>query len=143
MAPVRQRVTTPMGSVQQPPPGRGDKLDVEDPTRTMEPMETARTRGWVATHRPPADPDERLILVRDPDSARAASFRVLRHRLQEKGDPRVIAVTSAGPREGKTTCAVNLALALGECGRAKVLLIEANLWTPALAPLFGFMPPEC
>ena len=105
--------------------------------------EQPRTQVWVATHKPPENPDERLILVREPDSARAASFRVLRHRLQERGDPRVIAVTSAGPREGKTTCAVNLAMALGECGRARVLLIEGNLRTPALAPLFGFLPPEC
>jgi Mrp family chromosome partitioning ATPase len=97
----------------------------------------------VATHKPPEHPDARLILVRRPDSARAASFRVLRHRLQERGDPRIIAVTSAGPREGKTTCAVNLALALGECGRARVLLIDGNLRRPALAPLFGFLPPEC
>jgi Mrp family chromosome partitioning ATPase len=102
-----------------------------------------RTQVWVATHKPPEDPDERLVMVREPDSARAASFRVLRHRLQERGDPRVIAVTSPGPREGKTTCAVNLALALGECGRAKVLLVEANLRSPALAALFGFLPPEC
>ena len=107
-------------------------------------IETApRTQVWVATHKVPDDPDERLILLRDPDSARAASFRVLRHRLQERGDPRVIAVTSARAREGKTTCAVNLALALGECGRARVLLVEANLRAPSLAPLFGFMPPEC
>jgi Mrp family chromosome partitioning ATPase len=46
-------------------------------------------------------------------------------------------------REGKTTCAANLALALGECGRARVLLVEANLRKPALAELFGFLPPEC
>jgi Mrp family chromosome partitioning ATPase len=97
----------------------------------------------VATHKVPDDPDERLILLRDPDSERAASFRVMRHRLQENGDPRIIAVTSAREKEGKTTCAVNLALALGECGRARVLLIEANLRAPSLAPLFGFMPPEC
>jgi Mrp family chromosome partitioning ATPase len=105
--------------------------------------EAPRTQVWVATHKAPENPDARLVLVRRPDSARAASFRVLRHRLQERGDPRVIAVTSAGRREGKTTCAVNLALALGECGRARVLLVEANLRAPALAPLFGFMPPEC
>ena len=102
-----------------------------------------RTQVWVATHKPPDDPDERLIMVRQPDSPAAASFRVLRHRLQERGDPRIIAVTSAGPKEGKTTCAVNLALALGECGRARVLLVEANLRAPSLAPLFGFMPPQC
>ena len=161
----RRRTTTPMGTVQsepQPsvivasrevltrevPPGMLEKLAQEGAVEvrvgvSAGPPDAPRTQVWVATHKPPEDPDARLILVREPDSARAASFRVLRHRLQERGDPRVIAVTSPGKREGKTTCAVNLALALGECGRARVLLVEANLRTPALAPLFGFMPPEC
>jgi Mrp family chromosome partitioning ATPase len=102
-----------------------------------------KTKVWVATHKLPADPDERLILLREPDSARAAAYRVLRHRLAEQHDPRVIVVSSPEAGEGKTTCAVNLALALGECGRARVLLLEANLRTPTLAALFGFLPPEC
>jgi Mrp family chromosome partitioning ATPase len=100
----------------------------------------------IVTHKMPIDPDPRLILLREPDSARAAAFRVLRHRLEERVEhegTRVYAVTSAEPEEGKTTCAANLALALGECGRARVLLVEANLRSPALAALFGFMPPEC
>ena len=105
--------------------------------------EREKTKIWVATHRPPVDPDPRLILLREPDSARAASFRVLRHRLQQKGDPRIIAVTSAEAGEGKSTCAANLAMALGECERARVLLVEANLRTPSLAALFGFLPPTC
>src|SRR4051812_33115113 len=82
-----------------------------------------KTKIWVATHKPPVDPDHRLILLRDPDSARAASFRVLRHRLEQRGNPRTIAVTSAEEGEGKTTCAANLAMALGECERARVLLV--------------------
>ncbi len=159
----RRRTTTPMGTVQSEPPSvilaTQQVLTREVPPGMLEKLATEgavevrvgggatpegpRTQVWVATHKPPEDPDARLILVCEPDSARAASFRVLRHRLQERGDPRVIAVTSAGRREGKTTTAVNLALALGECGRARVLLVEANLRAPALAPLFGFMPPEC
>jgi len=103
----------------------------------------AKTQIWISTHRRPADLDPRLILLREPDSPRAASFRVLRHRLGELGEPRTLAVTSPEAREGKTLCAANLALALSECGRARVLLVEANLRTPALAALFGFMPPEC
>ncbi len=101
------------------------------------------TKIWVATHKPSVDPDQRLILLRDPDSPRAASFRVLRHRLEQRGNPRVIGVTSAQEGEGKSTCAANLAMALGECGRARVLLVEANLRTPSLAALFGFLPPTC
>jgi Mrp family chromosome partitioning ATPase len=102
-----------------------------------------RPKVWVATHKAPPDPDPRLILVREPDSLRAASFRVLRHRVADLGDPRVIAVTSANPRDGKTTTAANLALALSEFGRARVLLLEANLRSPQIAALFGFLPPEC
>lgn len=102
-----------------------------------------RPKVWVATHKAPPDPDPRLILVREPDSQRAASFRVMRHRIADRGNPRVIAVTSAGPRDGKTTAAANLALALSEFGRAKVLLLEANLRSPQIAVLFGFLPPEC
>ena len=102
-----------------------------------------RPKVWVATHKAPPDPDPRLILVREPDSVRAATFRVMRHRVAERGDPRVIAVTGPGARDGKTTTAANLALALSEFGRARVLLLEANLRAPQIAVLFGFLPPEC
>lgn len=156
----RPRTTTPMGtaaSEPQPsvilatqqvltrevPPDVLEALAAEGAVERQPAVSVRKTEVWVATHKAPDDPDRRLILVREPDSSRAASFRVLRHRLQQRGDPRVIAVTSAGAREGKTTCAVNLALALGECGRARVLLVEANLRSPSLAPLFGFMPPQC
>jgi Mrp family chromosome partitioning ATPase len=110
---------------------------------SVPPQEREKTKVWVATHKPPVDPDRRLILLREPDSAQAASFRVLRHRLEQRGNPRVIAVTSAEEGEGKTTCAANLAMALGECERARVLLVEANLRNPSLAALFGFLPPTC
>jgi Mrp family chromosome partitioning ATPase len=87
--------------------------------------------------------DPRLVLLRDPDSPRAASFRVLRHRLVKRQGVRVIAVSSAEEKAGKTTCAVNLALALAEMHPTRVLVIEANWRTPSLASLFGFVPPEC
>jgi Mrp family chromosome partitioning ATPase len=117
-APERQ---SPMAVVQQPP-----QIDV-------------------VRHDLPEDmpPDRRLVLVRDTDSERAAAFRVLRHHLLERGQPKVVAVSSARDREGKTTTAVNLALALSECGRARVLLIDGNLRRPELAGLFRFVPPWC
>jgi Mrp family chromosome partitioning ATPase len=87
--------------------------------------------------------DPRLVLVSAPDSERAAAFRVLRHHLLEAGRPQVVVVSSAVRGEGKTTTAVNLALALSECGRAKVLLVETHLRHPQLAHVFKFSPPWC
>jgi Mrp family chromosome partitioning ATPase len=87
--------------------------------------------------------DARLVLVREPDSARAANFRVLRHHMLEAGRPQVVVVSSPRPGDGKTTTAINLALALAECGRAKVLLVEAHLRRPQLASIFRFVPPWC
>ena len=89
------------------------------------------------------DVDPRLVLMTDPDSERAASFRVLRHHLLELGRPQVIVVSSARHGEGKTTTALNLALALAECGRAKVLLADAHLRRPQIGDVFKLLPPWC
>ena len=97
---------------------------------------TRRTSTWLLD-------DPRLALVVDPASVRAASFRILRHRLFERGTPRTIVVTSAAPQEGKTTCAVNLAMALSEFERARVLLIETNLRAPGVASMLGIRGMVC
>lgn len=99
----------------------------------------------VAAHdfRPELATDARLVLVREPDEEQAAAFRVLRHQIVQQGSPQVIVVSSATPGEGKTTTAVNLSLALAECGRAKVLLVEGNFRRPRLAHVFRFEPPWC
>jgi Mrp family chromosome partitioning ATPase len=89
------------------------------------------------------NPDPRLALVIDPDSERAAAYRVLRHHLLELGRPQVVIVSSASQGEGKTTAAANLALALAECGRAKVLLAETHVRRPQLANVFRLVPPWC
>lgn len=87
--------------------------------------------------------DPRLALVIDPDSERSAAFRVLRHHLLELGRPQVVIVSSPCPGEGKTTTALNLALALAECGRAKVLLAETHVRRPQLAAALRMVPPWC
>lgn len=86
--------------------------------------------------------DARLVMLGTPSSPQARSYRLLRHRLFAQGDPRVIAVTSAGPAEGKTTCATNLALALSEAALSRVLLVDANLTRPGIADLFCFEPSD-
>jgi len=100
---------------------------------------------FVRVHRIPTlrTSDPRLVMLNAPESTAAAAFRVLRHRLRERGDPRTILVTSARGSEGKTFCAVNLAMALGEADRARVLLLEANFRAPVLASVFGYQPLVC
>jgi Mrp family chromosome partitioning ATPase len=99
--------------------------------------------GLTQHHLPDEPADPRLALVIDPDSERSAAFRVLRHHLLGVGRPQCVVVSSPQPGDGKTTTAVNLALALAECGRAKVLLVETNLRRPQLSGIFKFMPPWC
>jgi Mrp family chromosome partitioning ATPase len=90
----------------------------------------------------PLDVDPRLVMLYAHASEQARAYRLLRHRLLSLGDPRVIAVTSAEPGEGKTTCAANLGLALADETLARVLLIDTNLRRPSLAQAFGFEPSE-
>ena len=94
-------------------------------------------------HLPEDNVDPRLDLLIDPDSERSAAFRVLRHHLLEIGRPQVVIVSSPQSGDGKTTTAVNLALALAECGRAKTLLVETHVRRPQLTTVFQFVPPWC
>lgn len=96
-------------------------------------------------HEMPRDvpPDGRLHLLANPDSEQAAAFRVLRHHVMERGNPQVIAVSGPHDGCGKTTTALNLAMALAECGRAEVLLVDANLRNPKIASILRFVPPWC
>lgn len=112
-------------------------------TPTAKPMSAPPQVDLTQHHLPDEAPDPRLAMVIDPDSERSASFRVLRHHLLELGRPQVIVVSSPGAGDGKTTTAVNLALALAECGRAKTLLVETHVRRPQFTNIFKFVPPWC
>jgi Mrp family chromosome partitioning ATPase len=60
----------------------------------------------------------------------------LRENILAKQRPRIIAVSSGGAGEGKTTCAINLAFAMCERPLSKVLLLEGNFFEPALGEIF-------
>ncbi|MEW1878585.1 polysaccharide biosynthesis tyrosine autokinase [Rhodococcus sp. NPDC080181] len=74
-------------------------------------------------------------------SSSAEAFRELRTNLQfleVDHPPRVIVVTSAIPSEGKTTTAVNLAVALAEAGH-HVALVEGDLRRPRVSKYMGLI----
>lgn len=88
------------------------------------------------------DPEARkrpLIVHADPRTPRAESFRSLRTNLQfvdVDGESRSFVISSAGPGEGKSTTAANLAIALSETG-ARVVLVDGDLRLPRVAEYMG------
>lgn len=79
---------------------------------------------------------ERPAIAFDSDnSGTAEAFRKIRTNLQFLSvdkPPRVIVVTSTSPSEGKTTSAMNIALALSEAGHS-VVVVDGDLRRPRLA----------
>lgn len=112
-------------------------------TRVREPQdldflaETAAVLGTI-----PIQPRRRhtpLATLVDPLSPRAEAYRRLQTNLSyiDASSPlQVIVVTSATVGEGKTSTAINLAIALGETSR-RVLLIDGDLRRPSVAPSIG------
>lgn len=91
-----------------------------------------------------ADKLELVTWKRKP-SLIAESFRATLTSILLSGQngerPRVIALTSAGPSEGKTTAASNLAIALAETNR-RVLLVDADMRRPRLHAVFDLANDE-
>lgn len=96
--------------------------------------------GPVPFHVRPAGevrPAHSLSIARRPDSLAAQQYRLLKYKLKEGVDPRVIGVTSPNQGEGKTVAAANLGLALAEGRRVRIMLIDFNLRGPELVGMFG------
>jgi len=92
---------------------------------------------------PRAVPDgleEHLVSLLAPTSFEAEQYRTLRHlieQLHKSTGLSVVAISSPGVADGKTTTAINLAGALAQASDARVLLVDVDLRGGALAARLG------
>lgn len=84
-------------------------------------------------------PQDSLVTFKQPRSPISEAYRVLRTNLRYSGIENpggVMLVTSAGPGEGKSTTAANLAVSLAQVGK-KIVLVDADLRRPSAHKMFG------
>ena len=138
-----------MASVATAPGTRGaDELVESRPPVEMPPPVERRTAakplsvaiGQITGTHATGEVDERLVSLITPDTFEADQYRVLRHAVEQRrrsAGVAIVAVTSAGPGDGKTTTSVNLAGALAQDRGARVLLIDCDLRNSTMARRLG------
>ncbi|HXZ12702.1 MAG TPA: polysaccharide biosynthesis tyrosine autokinase [Candidatus Sulfotelmatobacter sp.] len=98
------------------------------------PRRLARLTGETPPAATASGPRVELLSYIQPKSQISEAFRALRTSLllsQAEHPPQVILVTSALPREGKTTAAVNLGVTLAQLGD-RTLLLDSDLRKPGV-----------
>jgi len=101
--------------------------------------ESGSKRGLIVTG---AKEPVELVTQSRPQSQMAESYRALRTSLLLTtlgAPPKTILITSALPREGKTTTSINTAVVLAQKG-TRVLLIDADLRRPSIHKALGLGP---
>ena len=89
--------------------------------------------------------ERRLLVTGDDenDGAAVAAYRMLRtrllHRAQTKGWV-TIAVTSAGPNDGKTLTALNLAFSMAREKSREIILLDMDMRNPSVCRTLGVRP---
>lgn len=109
--------------------------DAEDAQRILE----RPTLGAIIRIHSIRSPADALVTLKQPRSPIAEAYRVLRTNLRFSGIENpggVMLITSAGPGEGKSTTAANLAVSLAQVGK-KVVLVDGDLRRPSLHKMFG------
>jgi succinoglycan biosynthesis transport protein ExoP len=84
-----------------------------------------------------------LVLFHEPASYRAEQIRALRNRLvalNPDGEPKTLVVASARREEGKSITALNLAMAMAELERHRVVIVDADLRRPQIESYMNMNP---
>ncbi len=131
-APARPVAAPPEASAPPPPAAPPSSLN-------------GAPRRPVATPRRPAvitcEVESHLVSLVSPSGLEAEQYRALRHVVEQRHKSQeltVIAISSPGVGDGKTTTAINLAGALAQGSDASVLLVEADLRRPSIGHVLGF-----
>lgn len=88
-------------------------------------------------------PASRLVFHTDPHGSASDRYRLMRMRFREmmaQWKLKTAMITSPLPSDGKSTTIANLATALAEHGKSRVLLIEADFYHPCLVDMMGIRP---
>jgi len=101
----------------------------------------ARTAREIPVERlVPSRLHQRLIVLTEPSAAECEQYRTLRTQLfhaAEKKQTQVVVITSALAGEGKTSTALNLALAVAQSKESRVLVVDGDLRRPNIATYLG------
>lgn len=98
-----------------------------------------RRRKKKREEKPEAPPHRDLVVHTHPASAAAECMRAVRTNLLFMAADRklqALLVTSANPREGKTTVAISIAIAMAQTGN-RVLLVDTDMRRPRAHKAFG------
>lgn len=112
------------------------------PGRTTRASRRHRRFAWIGRLRRTPDQNGRrthestVLMSPSQETAIGEQFRILRTRIELAG-PGTVMITSALDQEGKTLCAVNLAVALSMRIGVGVVLVDADLRHPNVAMQLG------
>jgi len=88
---------------------------------------------------PDDDTDPELVTLHSPKSTASESYRGIRTSIllsSAESAPQVILISSAGPLEGKTITAANLAVTMAQAD-SKVIVLDCDMRRPKMHKLFG------
>ncbi|HEU5320100.1 MAG TPA: CpsD/CapB family tyrosine-protein kinase, partial [Methylomirabilota bacterium] len=134
----------PPARVTAPPAPAADRAPVYGAPVARQGAPGRRGFGWTlrdeAAAREAGEIDDHLVSLLAPTSFAAEQYRAVRlavERFRHERGTRVVAVSSPGRGEGRTTTAINLAGALAQAPDAHVALVDADLRHPGVAGLLG------